>query len=94
MTAGCDRAELTPAKPIAYNYSWTQLYYTDPAENKKYGYLTDSAGNRILQVFEGQYAAGQQRTNWAKFPAPPPTSKKITIYIPQFPPFDDVPISE
>ena len=84
----------TPAKPIAYNYSWSQLYYTDPAENKKYGYLTDSAGNRIVQVFEGQYAAGQQRTNWDKFPAPPATSKKISIYIPQFPPFDDVPVSE
>ena len=84
----------TPAKSISYHFSWSQLYYTDPAENKKYGYLTDSAGNKILHVFEGGYAAGQQRTNWAKFPAPPATSKKITIYIPQFPPFDDVPISE
>jgi hypothetical protein len=84
----------TAASPISYRFSWNQLYYTDPAENKKYGFLTDSAGNQILQVFEGNYAAGQQRTNWAKFPAPPATSKKITIHIPQFPPFDDVPISE
>lgn len=84
----------TTGKSINYNYSWDQLYFTDPAENKKYGFLTDSGGNRIVHVYSGPYAAGQQRTNWAKFPAPPASSKKISIYIPQFPPFDDVPISE
>ena len=84
----------TTSKPIHYGYSWSQLYYIDPAENKKYGYLIDSASNKILQVFEGSYAAGQQRVNWAKFPAPPATSKKISIFIPQFPPFDDIPVSE
>lgn len=84
----------TPGKPISYNFSWNEFYYIDPAENKKYGYLTDSGGNRILQVFEGQYAAGQQRVNWAKFPAPPATSKKISVYIAKFPPFEDIPVSE
>jgi hypothetical protein len=84
----------TAGKPISYNFSWSQLYFIDPAENKKYGFLTDSGGNKVLQVFEGQYDAGQRRTNWAKFPAPPAASKKISIYIPQFPPFDDVPVSE
>ena len=84
----------TAGKSIHYGFSWNQLYFIDPAENKKYGFLTDSAGNRILQMFEGGYAAGQQRTNWAKFPAPPAASKKISIYIPNFPPFDDVPVSE
>ncbi len=91
---GTDGLAGTTPKPIHYGYSWSQLYYIDPAENKKYGYLTDSANNKILQVFEGNYAAGQQRVNWAKFPAPPATSKKISIFIPQFPPFDDVTISE
>ena len=81
-------------KSITYSYSWNQLYFIDPAENKKYSYLTDSAGGYIVQVFEGAYAPGQQRSNWAKFPAPPVTSKKITIHIPKFTPFDDVPISE
>ncbi len=81
-------------KPIGYNFAWSQLYFIDPAENKKYGFLTDSSGNRVLQVFEGQYAPGQARSNWAKFPAPPANSKKISIYIPNFPPFDDVPVSE
>ncbi|MBI4274750.1 MAG: hypothetical protein HY659_08640 [Rhizobiales bacterium] len=84
----------TPGKPISYGFSWNEFYYIDPAENKKYSYLTDSGGNRILQVFEGQYVAGQQRVNWAKFPAPPATSKKISVYIAKFPPFEDIPVSE
>jgi hypothetical protein len=56
--------------------------------------LTDSDNNRILDVFYGNYEAGQQRLNWAKFPAPPPTSNKITVFIPKFMPFEDVPVSQ
>lgn len=81
-------------KKISYNYSYEQLYYTDPAENKKYQYLTDSQQNRLIHIFEGYYEPGQQRVNWAKFPAPPATSKKITVYIPKFPPFEDIPLAE
>jgi hypothetical protein len=93
-TAGAGGLTGASGKPINYNYSYTQLYFIDPAENKKYSYLTDSAGGYILQIYEGTYAPGQQRSNWAKFPAPPASSKKITIYIPKFTPFDDIPISE
>ena len=81
-------------KPIKYDFGWDQIYYIDPAENKKYQFLTDSAGNRILNVFYGSLQPGQQRVNWAKFPAPPATSTKISIYIPHFPPFEDVPVSQ
>lgn len=86
-------AAATPKK-IPYNFSWSQIYYTDPAENKKYIYLSDSGGNRLLQVYEGSYEPGQQRVNWAKFPAPPATSKKISIHIPNFPPFEDIPVAD
>jgi hypothetical protein len=81
-------------KPIGYSFGWDQIYFIDPAENKKYSFLKDSGGNRILQVFEGNYAPGQQRVNWAKFPAPPPSSQKISIYLPNFPPFEDIPVSQ
>jgi hypothetical protein len=81
-------------KKISYRYHYNQLYYTDPAENKKYQYLSDSHGNQLLQVFEGEYAPGQQRGNWAKFPAPPATSKKITVHVPNFPPFEDIPVAD
>jgi hypothetical protein len=81
-------------KGIYYTYEWAQLYYTDPAENKKYGFLQDSQQNRLVQIFHGTVEAGQQKGNWAKFPAPPATSKKITVHIPNFPPFEDVPVAE
>ena len=80
-------------KKIHYGFSWAELYYIDPAENKKYQFLTDAAGNRILDVFEGNYEPGQQRVQWAKFPAPPASSTKISIAIPKFAPFEDIPIS-
>jgi hypothetical protein len=84
----------TEPKKISYRYHYNQLYYTDPAENKKYQYLSDSQGHQLLQIYEGEYAPGQQRGNWAKFPAPPATSKKITVHVPNFPPFEDVPVAD
>lgn len=95
-TAGAQPQGLTATTPksIHYTFDWEELYYIDPAENKKYGYLTDAEGNRILQVFRNDnLPAGQQRENWAKFPAPPATSTKISINIPRFPPFEDVAIT-
>lgn len=77
---------------IHYNPDWSQLYFIDPTENKKYGGLTDSDNKRIWGVFWGNLSAGQQRLNWAKFPAPPATSTRISITIPDFVPFEDVPV--
>ena len=81
-------------KPIHYDFSWDDLYYVDPAENKKYEYLKDSEGNRILDVWWGDLKPGEQRTSWAKFPAPPPTSTKIAIMLPKFSPLEDVPVAQ
>jgi uncharacterized iron-regulated membrane protein len=88
------------AKTVRYDIGFPahidygNLYFIDPAENKKYAYLTDADGNKILDVFWGDLSAGQQRGNWAKFPAPPATSGKISVNIPGFPPFEDVSISQ
>ena len=84
----------TAAKPIRYNFEWNELFFIDPAENKRYQFLTDSGGNRILDVWFGDLGPGQQRVNWAKFPAPPPGSTKISLSLPKFPPFEDVPVSQ
>jgi hypothetical protein len=86
---------LTASQPKAINYDghWVDLYFIDPAENKKYAFLTDAGGDRIVDVFWGELPTGQQRASWAKFPAPPPTSAKISVHIPSFPPFEDVPVS-
>jgi len=84
----------TTAKPIRYDFGWNELFFIDPAENKRYQFLTDSGGNRILDVWYGDLEPGQQRVNWAKFPAPPPSSTKISLALPKFPPFEDVPVSQ
>jgi hypothetical protein len=84
----------TAAKPIRYTFDWNELFYIDPAENKRYQFLTDSGGHRILEVWEGDLEAGKQRLNWVKFPAPPASSTKISISIPRFAPFEDVPLSQ
>ena len=84
----------TAAKPIRYDFGWNELFFIDPAENKRYQFLTDSGGNRILDVWYGDLEPGQQRVNWANFPAPPPSSTKISLSLPKFPPFEDVPVSQ
>lgn len=83
----------SPDKPAGYDFGWGDVYYVDPAENKKYGYLTDSEGNRILDIWWGTLQPGEEKANWAKFPAPPATSNKISITLPKFPPFEDAPVS-
>ena len=88
-------ANPAPAKGIFYDFDWPQLYYIDPAENKKYLPLTDSNGTRILEVaYHLTLNPGEQRLNWAKFPAPPPSSAKISVTIPNFAPFEDVPVGQ
>ena len=68
-------------KAIHYDFDWSQLYYTDPAENKKYAFLTDSENNRVLDMWWGDLGPGEQRLQWAKFPAPPATSAARSLYI-------------
>ena len=79
------------AKTLQYYSGWNvhpppeALYYIDPAENKKYSHLTDTDGRGIEDLFQGDIPPGEQRGSWAKFPAPPATSAKISVDIPDFP---------
>ena len=81
------------APHVSYNFDWKDIYYIDPAENKKYSFLTDSEGNRILDAKWGGMRPGDQWLSWAKFPAPPATSTKISLSIGGFAPFEDVPVA-
>lgn len=83
----------TGATASSYGFQWENLYYIDPAENKRYSYLTDSEGNKILHTKEGSLQPSEQWLSWAKFPAPPPTSTKISMSIGGFAPFEDVPVT-
>lgn len=93
---GQQQTGLVAGKPktIYYDFNWGDLYYIDPAENKKYNYLTDAEGNKIIDVWYGNLPAGEQRLNWAKFPAPPSTTATISVNIPKFAPFEDVPVAQ
>jgi hypothetical protein len=82
-------------KGIWHNWSWSDVYFTDPAENKKYSGLKDTAGSWLAQgpASGHSYKPGGQRAMWMKFPAPPETSTKVTFVFPGFPPFEDVPVA-
>jgi hypothetical protein len=92
--AGGGFASSSPGKAIRYTFHWEELFFIDPGENKKYLPLTDSANKQIAQVYEGDLAPGQQRLSWAKFPAPPANSTKISVTIPHFAPFEDAPVAQ
>jgi hypothetical protein len=93
LVAGAAPKDINYGYGYSSGWDWGSLYFTDPAENKKYSVLTDTDGARLLDVYAGRLQAGDQRENWAKFPQPPATSTKVSVYIPQFPPFEDVPVS-
>jgi hypothetical protein len=59
-TAPAQSGGLTASQPkaIHYDFSWSEIYYIDPAENKIYGYLTDSEGNRIMDAYLGTFLPG------------------------------------
>lgn len=37
---------------------------------------------------------GEQRVVWANYLASPPTSKRISLNVPKFRPFEDIPVSK
>lgn len=83
----------TGTKPIAYDFSWDDVYYIDPAGNKKYNNLTID-GKRILDMWWGTLQPGEQHVMWAKYPAPPLTSKRVSLNVPKFAPFEDAAVAE
>jgi hypothetical protein len=90
-------ANPAPAKEIEYYVGggYKELFYIDPLENKKYLPLTDSTDTPIAELFFNvKLQPGQQRLNWAKFPAPPSNSPKISVTIPRFSPFEDTPVAQ
>jgi hypothetical protein len=76
-----------------------ESYYLTGGE-KKYFVLKDSEGTYLMPQANGfgdltrDLEAGQSWQFWAKFPAPPPEVKKITLMTPVTPPYDDVPITD
>ena len=81
----------------ARNYA--KFYVT--AENKKYFILTDSEkvplatqADQFAGHLDASIVPGGGYQWYAKYPAPPPSAKTLTLYTPWAPPFDDVPITD
>jgi hypothetical protein len=69
------------------------IHLIDEPNKKKYFVMRDSGGVCVCSRDIANIAAGSQSVLWAKFPAPPDDIQKITVEIPHFPPFEDVPIT-
>ena len=69
------------------------IHLIDAANKKKYFVVRDTDKACVCSSNIANIAAGSQSVLWAKFPAPPDDVQKITVEIPHFPPFEDVPIT-
>jgi hypothetical protein len=65
----------------------------DGTNKKKYFVMRDGDGACLCSRNVPAIATGSQAVLWAKFPVPPDDVQKITVEIPHFPPFEDVPLT-
>ena len=74
-----------------------ETYLVDPVNRKKYLIVRDAnglpVGGQDGDPNSGGLPAGQTLTAWAKFSAPADDVEQISVYIPNVPPFEDIPIS-
>jgi hypothetical protein len=68
-------------------------YLVDPVERKKYLVYRDSDRECVCTELLSELPVGQPVAMFASFPAPPPTTESMTVVIPNFPPFKDVPVT-
>lgn len=69
----------------------------DDATAQRIGVLKDNAGNWLASNVNGNFLGTSCETKpgviWAKFPAPPATSRTVSINLPEVAPFDGVPVT-
>ena len=79
-------------------------YVVDEESGTKYYVLTDKEKHSVASTHEyigsdtfgtSEYIpAGESRRYWAKFPAPPPEVKTLTLFFTNAEPFEEVPITD
>jgi hypothetical protein len=84
--------------------SGSRTYLVDEESGTKYFVLTDKEGKSVASQHEyvagsvygiSEYVeAGGTRRYWAKFPAPPPEVKVLTVFFDKTEPFESAPITE
>lgn len=78
-------------------YALQNVYYIDEKEKKKYHVLKDSqnvylGSPNLLNNINTRLIAGGKLIVWFKFPAPPVSTTKISLIVPEVLPFEDLPI--
>lgn len=68
-------------------------YLVDPAEQKRYLVYRDTEGACVCSELLRNLPVGQPVAVFASFPAPPPTTESMTVVIPNFPSFKDIPVT-
>jgi outer membrane protein OmpA-like peptidoglycan-associated protein len=81
-----------PHRPVVRD-----AYFLDSKNRRKYTVVTDRQQNPIcsetmnLQFPTGvKLTPGEALSMWAKFPAPPESTKAVTVHLPFAPPFDNI----
>lgn len=100
------RYQNTTGAKIEENYPVAEVYYIDPAENKKYSVLKDENGKWIANPVNNhgligtvgrdwglEIEAGSASVLWFKFPAPASGHDTVNLVIPNITPFDGLPVS-
>jgi hypothetical protein len=90
-----------PAASTTIDLPYKDTYVVDVASGKKYFVLRDSDKVAVATPTEGwtdrvrhSLEAGGTFNAWWKFPAPPPTTKKVSFFLPKSEPFEDLPITD
>lgn len=90
----------TPAQVVLFQGNDTYKTFYVTAANKKYFMLQDSDGAYLTSAagYGGSLTVtvtkDQPFTWWAKFPAPPPEVKKVTLFLPVASPLEDIPVTD
>jgi hypothetical protein len=81
-------------------YPWSDVYFLDTQDKKKYQVLKDSQEIYLAQPdnhdrhCNAHIPAGGKVIVWFKFPAPPAGTAKINLVVPGVLPFEDLSISQ
>ena len=91
---------------IEEDYPVSEVYYIDPAENKKYSVMQDENGKWIANPVNNQgkigvvgrdwglgIEHGTSKVMWFKFPEPASGGDSINLVVPNITPFDGLPVS-
>ena len=82
----------------SFYMSERQISIIDDATAQRYSLLKDNEGNPLASPLSGTrvgnyISKGSTGIYWLKFPAPPATSKTVSINLPGVAPFDGVPVT-